>query len=81
MSTTEKPPAIDPAVMADLEAVCNTKGIVRDPELLRRVTERADRVRQEMLEKFGVQEIAADIVREMHDESVCHRRIHGVPDL
>lgn len=67
MATVERPSVIDPAVMADLEAVCNTKGIVRDPELLRRVTARADQVRNELLEKFGVQEIAADIVREMRD--------------
>ncbi len=67
MKANEAPPAISPDVMADLEAVCNARGIVRDPELYRRVTERADRVRREMLEKFGVQEIAAEIVREMRD--------------
>ena len=33
MATVEKGPAIDPEVLADLEAVCNTKGIVRDPNL------------------------------------------------
>ena len=49
MATVEKTPAIDPEVVADLEAVCNTKGIVRDPKLLRRITERADQVRQETL--------------------------------
>ena len=43
MATVEKTPAIDPEVLTDLEAVCNTKGIVRDPKLLRRITERADR--------------------------------------
>ncbi len=42
MATVEKTPAIDPEVLADLEVVCNTKGIVRDPKLLRRITERAD---------------------------------------
>ena len=42
MATVEKTPAIDPEVLADLEAVCNTKGIVRDPKLLHRITERAD---------------------------------------
>ena len=42
MATVEKTPAIDPEVLADLEAVCNTKGIVRDPKLLRRITERAE---------------------------------------
>ena len=58
--------AIDLAVLADLEAVCNTTGIVRAPELYRRVTERADRVRQETLELFGVHTIGAQIICEMH---------------
>ncbi len=49
MATVEKTPVIDPEVVADLEAVCNTKGIVRDPKLLRRMTERADQVQQETL--------------------------------
>ncbi len=49
MTTVEKTRAIDPEVLADLEAVCNTKGIVRDPKLLRRITELADQVRQETL--------------------------------
>jgi hypothetical protein len=67
MTTVEKSPAIDPDVLADLEAVCNTKGIVRDPKLLRRITERADRVREETLKQFGVQEIGAEFIRAMHD--------------
>jgi hypothetical protein len=67
MKTLEMPCTIDPAVMADLEAVCNARGIVRDSALYGRVTERADKVRQEMLEKFGLQDIAAEIVREMRD--------------
>jgi hypothetical protein len=68
MATAEKPPTIDRDVLADLEAISQIKGIVRDPELYRRVTERADRVRRETLEKFGVQEIGAEIIRTMHDE-------------
>jgi hypothetical protein len=67
MATVEKTPPIDPEVLADLEAVCNTKGIVRDPELFRRITERADHIRQETLKQFGVQEIGAEIIRTMHD--------------
>ena len=65
LKTIESP--IDPAVMADLEAVCNAGGIVRDLELYRRVSGRADVVRREMLAKFGVQDVAAEIVREMRD--------------
>ena len=68
MATAEKPPIIDRDVLADLEAISQSKGILRDPELYRRVTERADRVRKETLEKFGVQEIGAEIIRTMHDE-------------
>jgi hypothetical protein len=67
MATIEKTPAIDPEVLEDLEAVCNTKGIVRDPTLLRRITERADKVQHETLEQFGVQEIGAEIIRRTHD--------------
>jgi hypothetical protein len=67
MATIAKTPPIDPDVLADLEAVCNTKGIVRDPELLRRITDRADQVRQETLKQFGVQQIGAEIIRTMHD--------------
>jgi hypothetical protein len=68
MPTTEKPPAIDRDLLAYLEAVSQTKGIVRDPELYHRITERPDRVRGETLEKFGMQEIGAEISRTMHEE-------------
>jgi hypothetical protein len=67
MATVENTPPTDPEVLADLEAVCNTKGIVRDPELMRRITARADRVREESVKQFGVQEIGAEIIRTMHD--------------
>ena len=67
MATVEKTPTIDREILADLEAVCNTEGIVRDPILLRRITDRAERARRETLEQFGVQEIGAEIIRTMHD--------------
>ncbi len=67
MAAVDKPPAIEPEALADLEVVCNAKGIVRDPKLLRRISERADQVRQETLEQFGVQEISAEIIRTLHD--------------
>ena len=67
MATVEKSPDIDPDVFADLEAVCNAKGIVRDPKLCGRITERADQARQDTLKQFGVQEIGAEIIRTMHD--------------
>jgi len=42
-------------------------GIVRDPELLKRVYERSAKVRQEALAKFGVQDIGVHIIREMRE--------------
>jgi hypothetical protein len=58
---------VDRDVFADLEAISQTEGIVRDPELYRWISERADRVRRETLEKFGVQEIGAEIIRMTND--------------
>lgn len=65
MSTDTK--TTDPQAMADMEAVANARGIVRDPELLARIRERAARVRDEALRKFGVQEIGVEIIREIRD--------------
>ena len=61
--------AIPPDVMADLEAVCRQAagGEVRDPELVRRVQERAARARQEVLDRFGVQDVGVAIIREARD--------------
>ena len=65
MGTYTKAVGIDPQELADMEAVANTRGIVRDPELLARIRERAARVRDEALRKFGVQDIGVEILREI----------------
>jgi hypothetical protein len=41
---------------------------VSDPELRRRIRARAERVRQEILEKHGVVERAVDMIRDARDE-------------
>ena len=41
---------------------------VTDPELLRRIRERSDALRREMLETHGLTNIAVDLVRESRDE-------------
>ena len=41
---------------------------VTDPELIRRIRERAERVRREIVEKHGVVEWAVDLIREARDE-------------
>ena len=62
---------ISPDVLADLEQVCHqaVTGGVRDPELIRRVTARSTRARQETLDRFGVQDIGVPIIREMRDRA------------
>ena len=55
--------------MADLDEIARqaAAGGVRDPELVRRIRERADKARCETLTKFGVQDIGVSIIREMRD--------------
>ncbi len=70
MATVEK--STDQA-HADLEEVCRLLSEGKrptDPELLRRIEERANEAREETLRLCGVQEIAVDIVREMRDPKV-----------
>jgi hypothetical protein len=69
MATTDRDEVIRSDVLADLREVARqaAKGGVLDPELRRRVGERAAKARQEVLEKFGVQDIGVQIIREMRD--------------
>ncbi len=41
---------------------------VTDPEVLRRIRQRSDALRREMLRTQGLTEIAVDLVRESRDE-------------
>jgi hypothetical protein len=41
---------------------------VTDPELLRRISQRSDALRREMLRTQGLTDIAVDLVRESRDE-------------
>jgi hypothetical protein len=41
---------------------------VTDPALIRRVRQRAEKVRRETIEKHGVVEWAVDLIREARDE-------------
>jgi hypothetical protein len=56
-------------VLADLEAVCRqaAAGEVRDPQLVRRVQERAAKARQDILDRHGVQDVGVAIIREARD--------------
>ena len=70
MKTIEASTAIDPREMADMEEVSRLLAEgerVTDPELLRRIRERSDAVRDEAFRKFGVQDVGVGIIRELRD--------------
>jgi hypothetical protein len=70
MNSAETSPAVDQE-HADLQEVLRlvSEGKrVTDPELRRRITERADEARREMLQRHGLTNIAVDLIREGRDE-------------
>jgi hypothetical protein len=70
MSTSEIPPATDQeqADMDEVMRLVSEGKRVTDPELCRRVRERADKVRKVMLQRFGVTDIAVELIRDARDE-------------
>jgi hypothetical protein len=62
--------AIPPDVMADLQAVADAVAAGRpvDPEVARRVRQRSQKVQDELVTKYGVREIAVDLIRQGREE-------------
>jgi hypothetical protein len=63
--------SVTPAdVLADLQAVADAAASGRpvDPEVARRVRERSQTVQDELLRRYGVREIAVDLIRQGRDE-------------
>lgn len=62
--------SIPPDIRADAQAVadCVAKGQRVPQELARRVRERAERIRQEIFKKHGVQDIGVPAIRELRGE-------------
>lgn len=57
-------------IMADLCEVCRQAaagGVVRDPELLRRVEDRAEQIRNEIQAAHGLVDIGAELIREARE--------------
>ena len=56
-------------VSADLKEVAReaVSGGIRDLAMRRRVQQRARQAREEVVKKFGIQEIGVEIIREMRD--------------
>ncbi len=72
MATIENnPSAIPPDLLADLKEATRqaAAGGVKARELLRRIAERSEQVRQEILRKHGVLDVAVDLVRETREEA------------
>jgi hypothetical protein len=70
MKTIDSATAIDIQEMADMEEVSRLLAEgerVTDPELLRRIRERSDAVRDEAFRKFGVQDIGVGLIRALRD--------------
>ena len=56
-------------IMADLESVCEAIAAGRkiDPQLRERINKRADKVRDDIFQTDGVQDIGVSIIRELRD--------------
>jgi hypothetical protein len=71
MATVETPSVIPADEMDDMEEVCrmiSEAKPVADPASRKRIHERAEQVRQSMLERQGTTNIAVDLIREVRDE-------------
>ena len=66
MITTQTTAGISPAAWDELQRSTASKG-VRDPEAARKSRERMDRMRETNRKRFGVQDIAVDLIREARD--------------
>jgi hypothetical protein len=68
MSTELRSPTIPTEVMAELRRAAEdaAKGL-RDPERMRRASERMDRMREETYRKYGLLDIGVTAIRELRD--------------
>jgi hypothetical protein len=59
-----------PDLRADLQAVLDhvASGKPLDPEVARRVRERSRAVQEELVRRFGIREIAVDLIRQGRNE-------------
>jgi hypothetical protein len=70
MATEAKDTGIPPDVLADMQAVADSLNSGRpvDAEVARRVRQRADKARRELLATHGVQDIGVPIIREIRGD-------------
>jgi hypothetical protein len=68
MKTIDSPQSQEQADLAEVLRLVSEGSRVTDPELRKRMTERADEVRRKMLGTHGVMDIAVNLIREGRDE-------------
>jgi hypothetical protein len=69
MNRMESESSISPEILAELKiAIENAMKGVRDPEQMRAAAERLKQGREELQKKFGVMNVAVDLIREGRDE-------------
>jgi len=70
MDTTEDINGLPPDLAADTQAILDhlTSNKLLDPEVARRIRERGNRIREEILQKHGVLDIGVPAIRELRGE-------------
>jgi hypothetical protein len=70
MDTAESTASLPPDIQADADALIQhlTSGKPLDPAVARRIRERGDRIREEILQKHGLQDIGVPAIRELRGE-------------
>jgi len=80
MSEKETNSCVHPELLAEMEETARVAmSNVRDPEVMRQACERMDRLREENLERFGVQSVTVDLIRDIRDLPPPKRRDQGSP--
>jgi hypothetical protein len=69
MTTIDQTPGMDPDLKARMQEACDrvSKGIPISREERKAAAARIDRMREENAERFGIQNVAVDLVRQSRD--------------
>jgi len=69
MKTTETSP-VPVDALADMQAVADAAAAGKpvDPDVARRIRERSEKVQEELVRRYGIREIAVDLIRRGRDE-------------
>ena len=62
--------SIPPDVLAEMQAVADALacGKLAPPEITQRIRERSEKAQEELVRRYGVREIAVELLREIRDE-------------